>query len=221
MAFPRVIRFAAIPIASVALLVPTRALAQDVTAGAKVGLNVSNVKIDFSTPQTNTTNPTTKNGLIIGGFIGKDFNPKAGLVVEVLWAQAGSVVNVSGTGFTATQDVRVDYVEIPVLGRYNMKAGDSAVLHIFFGPMFAFKTGLSQSLTINGVSQPINSSNEVTLKGNDTGLTLGVQFDIHKFLVDLRYTWGLMNINDQAGSTDDVKTKQFAVMFGIDLAKKK
>lgn len=204
-----------------ALLVPASASAQRVTAGVKGGLNVANVSLSFSTPPSPVPDTTSRKGFIIGGFVGQDFNRTAGLVIEVLYAQAGTTVTLSDGSVTVTQEVDADYVEVPILGRVNLRSGSTTV-HIFAGPNFGFKAHQKTTLMVNGVSQPLQPG-DAALKSNNTGLTLGAQFDFHKFLlVDLRYTWGLTNINsDSSPGEPEVKTREFAVMFGIDFAKKK
>jgi Outer membrane protein beta-barrel domain len=205
---------------AVALLVPASASAQRVTAGAKGGLNVANVTLNFSTPPSPVPEITSRKGFIIGGFVGQDFNRKAGLVIEVLYAQAGTTVTLSDVGVTVTQEVDADYVEVPILGRVNL-GSRSMMVHIFAGPNFGFKARQKTTLTVNGVSQPLQPG-DAALKSNNSGITLGAQFDFHQFLVDLRYTWGLTNINsDSSPGEPEVKTREFAVMFGIDFAKKK
>jgi len=213
-----VTRFTATALLSVVLLIPVEAFAQGPTYGVKAGLDVSNVSLSTTTTSDGLTlSPNSKTGFIIDAFAGKDFTRRAGLVVEFAWAQGGTTVNLSGSGFSGSQDIRADYLSIPVLGRVNVPAGVTT-LHVFFGPTFAFKTGDSQSFVANGVPM----QNNVPLKGHDTGITAGAQFDLHKFLVDLRYTWGLVDISQNPKPGDpEVKTRQFAIMFGIDLAKKK
>ena len=218
-------RFTAAVLAGAALLIPARATAQGVTYGVKGGLNVSNVTLTFPVSPGVTVSPKSKNGVIIGGFVGKDFNAKGGIQAEFLFAQGGSKVEITDGFDRFTDDIRVNYIEIPVLGRFNLKASDQFMVHVFAGPVFAFKTSLSEKQSFNGIEEPIRPGDEFDAKGQNVGITLGGQVDLGRFLVDLRYTWGLMNINDRPSSTTngeqpEVKTREFAVMFGVKLGKK-
>jgi outer membrane protein with beta-barrel domain len=222
MTLRQVSRFTAAVFAGAALLMPARAAAQGITAGIKAGLNNSNISLDFPGDDTGAPTPKSRNGLIIGGFVGKDFNPKGGILVEVLYAQAGTKLSFTEEDGTAiNQEIKVDYIQIPVLGRVNFKASNAAVVHIFGGPAFAFKASQSEKLTINGIEVTVDPADEANIKDTDMGLTVGAGLDIGRLLIDVRYTWGLMNINNDTGTNEpDVKTKQFAVMFGIDFGKK-
>ena len=218
MTFRQVSGFTAAVLVGAALLVPARASAQGVTIGVKGGLNTSNVKLD-STSGESLPNTDSLNGLIIGGFVGRDFNAKAGMVVEFLWARAGSDLNfVEDDGTRGNLEIKVDYFQVPVLARANFKASDKAVVHVFGGPTFGFKTGKSEKVTANGIDVTQDVGDQADLKGNDVGLTIGAGFDMGQFLVDARYTWGLMNINNE--SDPKVKTQQFAIMFGMELWRK-
>ena len=219
MTFRQVTGFTAAMLFAAALLLPATASAQATSVGVKGGLNTSNVDLNF--PDNTDVATDSLNGLIIGGFVAKDFNPKAGMLVEFLYARAGTKINFTEDGNTGTEQVKVDYIQIPVLGRGNFKASDKAVVHIFGGPTFSFKASDSQKLEVNGIEQPLDPSDEANLKGNDVGLTLGGGFTMNRFTVDARYTWGLMNINKDSGSDQpEVKTKQFAIMFGMELWRK-
>lgn len=202
--------------AAAALFVPARASAQGVTAGVKGGVNFANVSLSFTTANSVTINPGNRTGGIAGGFIGIDKN-KAGFLVEVLWSQKGTNLSESGQGVSVSEDVRIDYFEIPVVARANFKSSDKMTLHVFGGPTFAFKASDKATATItSGTTTVTQNDDSIHIKGQDVGITVGATLDIQRFLVDARYTWGLMNINeDQTTSDPEVKTKTFSLMFGF------
>jgi hypothetical protein len=216
----RVTGFIAAAIATAVFLIPASASAQGVTIGIKGGLSNTNVKFEFTGDETIPA-PEAVNGLIVGGWVGRDFNPNFGMLVEFLYDQGGTkfgFTDVDGTRYE--QKINVDYFQVPVLARTNFKAGNSSVLHVFGGPTFGFKTRHAEKFTVNGVETPLEEDPS-GIKSNDLGLTIGAGFDIKQFVVDFRYTWGLMNINDESGTDEpEVKTKQFAVMFGMELWRK-
>ena len=117
----------------VAALVPASASAQSFQAGVKGGINVASISWSNQDPKPAIS---SRNGGIIGGYVAKD-GKKMGLAVEVLYSQKGANLDFSSTGFINTAELKLDYVEIPVLVRFNIP-NDKTVIHIYAGPVFAF-----------------------------------------------------------------------------------
>jgi Outer membrane protein beta-barrel domain len=158
-------------------------------------------------------------GLIIGGFLAIDKH-KAGLVVEGLFSQNGTKLEFSDSGATFTQEIRIDYIVIPVLGRVNLKASDGVLVHLYLGPQFGFKTGFQskETLTVAGTSTSMTSNDDDNIKGHNIDLGFGGQVDFGRFLVDLRYSLGLTNVDQDTGPEEpEVKNRTFSMMFGVRL----
>ena len=198
----------------VAALVPASASAQSFQAGVKGGINVASISWSNSDPKPAIS---SRNGGIIGGYVAKD-GKKMGLAVEVLYSQKGAHLDFSGTGVIDTVDLKLDYVEIPVLGRFNI-AKDKTLIHIYAGPVFAFSVKDETTETFRTTTQTTPATVETQdagAKSSDIGIAIGAQVDVHKFLVDVRYNWGLKNVNDSSGPGEpDVKNKCFSAMFGF------
>ena len=191
-----------------ALLTPAAVAAQDTAIAIKGGLNISNISFD---EEDESLAKDSKNGLIIGVSFRKDFKPKVGLQIEGLYAKVGSKLLFTDDGTNALR-VGIDYVQVPVLISFMAAKTDTTRLRLFAGPTFAFKAADDAHLTLTG----FESDEDRNLKGFDTGLTFGAEIGIKKFLVDLRYTLGLMNINGDADrGGPQVKTRQFSIMFGM------
>ena len=109
------------------------------------------------------------------------------MLVEFFYDQAGTKVGFTETdGTRIEQEVRVNYIQVPVLGRANFKArADLRRSDV------CVQGEPEQKVTVNGVEVP--DDEEASLKGNDMGITIGAGFDISSpFVIDVRYTWGLM-----------------------------
>lgn len=200
----------------VAALVPATASAQGLQAGVKGGINFATISFKGPDPQPVTS---SRKGGIVGGYVAKDFG-KMGLAVEVLWSQKGGHLDFSQSGFIDTVDVKLDYVEIPVFGRYNIPYNQT-VLHIYGGPVFGFtvKNEATETQRTTTQTTPADVQTEKDIaKSSDVGIAIGLQVDVHKFLVDVRYNWGLVNVvnkdkPDLAGL--DIKNRCFSAMFGF------
>jgi hypothetical protein len=201
-----------ITVLGAALLVPVRASGQNLTAGVKAGVNFANVDITASDV---TVTPEQRVGFIGGVFVGLDINDKGGLIVEALFSQRGTRAKFTEDGVTVTDSFDVDYIEFPVLGRVTLKASDAVRVHLFAGPSFAFKVNDSEKVELNGVDVTAMFP-RTELKSFDTGLTFGGTLDIRRVLIDVRYTYGLTNIDDTPGDDDiEVKNRTFSVMAGF------
>ncbi len=211
------IRFAAVVLAGATLLIPARATAQVLTAGIKGGMNAANVT--FTVPDSSfSVSPKMRPGMVIGGFLATDFNARAGLVIEGFFSQKGATIEQSVPGFTAKTEVRVNYVEFPILGSVNLKGSDAVTVRILGGPVFGFKASDAVEDTENGVVQP--NTEDPDIKGNDIGLALGLSAEFKMFLIDARYTWGFVNLNKTTASDEpEVKNRTFTVMFGVAFGK--
>ncbi len=197
---------------SAALLAPTRANAQGATAGVEAGVNIANVSFDLSGASVSLDHRT---GGIGGVFFGVD-GKNGGLIVEVLYTQKGTTIGQSGPGFTASTKVKLDYVEIPVLARVNLKASDKVMVHLFVGPAFGIKVkdDIVDTVTENNVTT--SETNDANIKGTDVGIVFGGRMDFNKFLIDARYDVGLTNVNKDTGSDEPkVKNRVFSLMFGV------
>ena len=206
---PRLVRpfILALSIASLAL-VPATAAAQGTTAGIKGGINLSNIVI--SGGDSLDISFEKRLGLVVGAFVGFDFNPNVGLQVEGLYSQKGTK-STDLFGSADDLDIRVDYFEIPLLVRGNLKAAEGVRVHPYGGIVPAFK--LTDKQTIG--DEELTGDDALPIKSFDLGFAIGAMLDIKKFIVDARYTWGLVNVNDTEGDPTEVKNRTFSIMGGF------
>jgi hypothetical protein len=125
----------------------------------------------------------------LGGFAEIDFNKKWGIQPEVLWSQTigrrsdfdnvyEDVINPDGA-----EKVRLNYLSIPILLRYNV----GSILTLNAGPQFGILLKDDKTLLQNG---------ESAFKDGDFALALGGQLNFSFLRIYGRYNIGLRNIND-------------------------
>ena len=201
-----------------AWLAPVRASAQPViTAGVKGGVNVATVDYKLTKLTEFTISPKSRPGVIIGGFLGID-KKKAGLAIEGLFSQNGTTLEFTQGGDTDKQEIRIDYIAFPILGRVNLKGSNAVLVHLYLGPVFGFRTGFEtkETLTVSGVTTTTTDNDDSDVEGSNIDLAFGGQVDFHEFLVDLRYNLGLTNINKATDTEEpEVKNRTFSIMFGV------
>jgi hypothetical protein len=196
---------------AVCLSLPALASAQggETQIGFKAGINISSIKID---DQGTSITGDGRTGFLGGLWIARDFNPRVGIQVEGLYSVKGSEFNAFEV-FDDDTSISLSYIEIPALARINFPVAP-VVVRVLAGPTFAFN--VNESLKLNNVEA---DADQLPLKPFEMGLSIGgaVEFN-SKYIVDARYTWGLINIldNEEAGAPDDVsvKNKTFSISFG-------
>ena len=181
------------------------------------GLNLAN--IDFkSAPDEPEFNPDFKNRnrAVFGGFVAWDFNPTLGLQIDALSSQKGGKFNfVEQDGADIRFQVGVDYLEFPVLVRTSFPASGPVRVRAFAGPSFGFKVSDEATITVDGVVQPNDPDEDPIFKGTDFGFVFGGAVEFGPVFVDLRYNWGLININNTPDDLAKVKTRAFGFMVGF------
>ncbi len=126
----------------------------------------------------------------LGGFAEIDFNKKWGIQPEVLWSQSRTT---RSSGFNnvyqnilnpnGDQQIKLDYITIPILLRYNV----GKMLTLNAGPQFGILINQNDNLLING--------NNAFKKG-DFAMVFGAQVNFNIVRLYGRYNIGLQNIND-------------------------
>ena len=120
-------------------------------------------------------------------------------------------------------DLRLDYLELPLLLVLPLRLESGASPYFFGGPTFAFETACELSAEGPGIEITFDCDEgedfdiEVLRKTTDIGIALGAGVDVPagpgSFLVEGRYTLGLTNIDDSEDD-DAIKNRSAAVMIG-------
>lgn len=126
----------------------------------------------------------------LGGFAEIDFTKKWGLQPEVLWSQSKTTRT---SGFNniyqpiinpgSDQQIKLDYILIPILLRYNV----GKMLTLNAGPQFGILINQDNNLLINGQN---------AFKNGDFSMVFGGQLNFSSLRIYGRYNIGLNNIND-------------------------
>ncbi|NBB72845.1 MAG: outer membrane beta-barrel protein, partial [Bacteroidetes bacterium] len=160
------------------------------------------------------------------GFLELDFVGSFALQADLLYSQKGDENEVgSGTDRTLFE-VKLNYVEVPVMLKLQGPLLGNAEANFYAGPSFAFKVseateGQAPGTLIRGTFA----------KRTDIGAALGIEFVIGlggpQFLLDLRFTPGFSTIRDDAViqterdsfeiPDPEATNSTFSVMAGISL----
>lgn len=187
------------------LATPSTASAQ---VGVLVGLNVANVNFDV-TDTSVSVNGDSRTGLVAGLSLNVPIQEMFSVEVDALFAQKGTSVTFSESGFTETSKVKLNYVDIPVLGRINVSGSAPVGVHLLIGPSFNFK--------VSEKFDPDEDNDEDQFEKMETALLIGGGVHVGGFRVDLRYGIGLSNIIKDEASDGFLtgKNKVFSILVGF------
>lgn len=138
-----------------------------------------------------------------GAWAEIDLLGKIGVQPELLFSQTSSSYT-SGTPTIPTDvnvKVKLNYLSIPVLFRYNV----AKIITLNLGPQFSILMNKDDNLLDNG---------KAAFKGGDFAAVAGVQLHISSLRVYGRYVLGLSNINDNP-LTSSGKSQQIQIGVGF------
>lgn len=137
-----------------------------------------------------------KAGIIAGGFLTYSVVNTFGITGKALFSQKGSRFSDKGTRVKQT----LDYLEVPIVGRFFLNREGRFRPNIFVGPSFGFLLGVKNKRG-NGENVKIPADERDNISEFDVGMTggLGLNYEIlneTRILIDARYTHGLSDIID-------------------------
>ena len=150
-------------------------------------------------------NDSYRLGYQLGGFAEIDFSKGFGIQPELLWSESNTRT-ASGTSpiytnLNGNQDIKLDYLTIPILLRLNVS--NMVTLHV--GPQYGILINNNNTVIQNGGN---------AFKNGDFAMVAGIQLNLSAFRIYGRYNIGLDNINDI--DNKDKWTHQ-QIQFGLGL----
>jgi hypothetical protein len=171
---------------------------KDMSFGVKAGLNVSSIyNIDEDGVDSNS---------FIGfhvGFFGEFMvSDKFAIQPELLYSTQGVELEFLGE----KGDLKLDYINIPVLGKYYV----SDAFSLEAGPQIGFL--ISAETNSGGVTEDVKDE----LKSTDVSLAFGANYDISKnFMIGARYNIGLTRLQENLSPGEkDFKNSVFQISLG-------
>ena len=162
-----------------------------------------------------------------GTLFGVSFNVPTGatwsLQPEALFISKGGKLGSSAA--EGERDIKLDYVEIPVLVRRNFLNVAALVPHVYAGPTVSFNVNCSVSVETNGIPEARSDCmrDDFKPKTLDWGAAIGAGVDLSAgrfgITAGARYGIGIANILDDDSSQfrDRVRNGTLAVYAGFKL----
>ena len=126
-------------------------------------------------------------GPVIGFFVNYKLAKSVWLQPELLYVGQGA-----GGEFLRGRSWRHDYLQLPVLVKYDLTENTKFIPAIYTGVAFSYL--LSAEYRSSIISEDIDTKDAA--KDFDFSLVVGGALDYRRFTFDLRYTLGLVNVYD-------------------------
>lgn len=186
--------------------------------GVKLGFGFAKINTDYSELDAFLD---SRIGFIGGGYLTYGLNRQFSIQPEILYVLKGAEKDV----FLFTAYWQIDYLEIPVLVKFDIVPEGPAHPNLFAGP--ALDILMSSKIGALDESYDVKDG----MKTIDFSLVFGGCLDYKRITFDLRYTMGLVNtidadkVNKLTGADPNdfyylegdpsVKNTNFSFMFGV------
>lgn len=200
--------FTSIALIAAAVSLPVTASAQQ--GGVKAGVNFATL--------TDADDAFIDNGqrigLVGGLFVVVPATERFAFQVEGLYSEKGLSIQDDELGIAVDGDLRIQYLEIPVLGRASFgAAGSSARVYAVAGAAPAFKLGARIKVEALDEEETEDLSDDV--ESMDLGLVGGLGLEFGSASIEARYTHGLLSIaKDAEDDEESLKNRVFSVTVG-------
>jgi hypothetical protein len=173
---------------------PPAVVQQQPNTGLGFGLHFGGTWTSVSTESNpEAVNFDQGNGIVAGIFFGGNRDGRAGLQGEISYLE--KKVNFSGTddGETFERKANNKYIQIPVLLRINTgsRSNNGPCLFFLVGPAFDIRIADNAEDLFN---TDVDLDVDEIYQGVEYGLMAGAGFEVARFGVQVRYTWGLDSI---------------------------
>lgn len=172
--------------------------------GIRIGLTGATINGDASKLLDNKS-LGTKVGMTLGGVVGLRVSDTTPLFLEsgLYYTERGAKKD--------SYKVSLNYLELPLLIKYGIKATDDIAVLPFIGPYFGY--AISGRSRIPGMDGSMSSFRKGGFKHADMGFKLGAGAEYNKLYLELGYQFGVANISDTDGAS--ARTGAFFANFGV------
>jgi len=197
---------------------PAAAGAQTFEFGVQVGLAVTSMphagQVFDQVVGLQSSESSSRLGLAGGAYIRFPITPTLGFEPGALYVMRGvELTERSGKG---TVDVRIHYLDVPLLVRWRIPLGSDYTSNVFAGPSFGIKLGSSGKL--EGPGGSIEANVDPAIKSLDVGLAFGLGIVRQQYLFEGRFTAGLTDVASTSFPHDDsLRNKTFLLLVGMKL----
>jgi hypothetical protein len=181
--------------------------AQSISGGIKAG--VTSARLPGVTDAIEiTADEESRWGGTFGAFVTVPLNDLVAFQPEALYVVKGATVASSAANYSLKFDSR--YLEIPLFARFGRS---NRPVYFLAGPYFGFQLSAEGTETVGGRSETREFDDQ--FKSVDTGVSFGLGASFNRFLIEGRWSEGLVDIDNQDLSDTTVRHRVFALLAGF------
>lgn len=159
-----------------------------------------------------------RTGFLAGLYLVKPLSGSLALRPEVLWSQKGAGTTVTEAGTAIDAELKLSYVDVPVLLQFEPATTSTIRPHLYAGPSFGFKADCSLEVTIGDVTDESDCDSDFDLKSFDMGGVIGggIGFPLGTVsaTIGARYQHGFSDIAKDAKVNNRVISLYASLEFG-------
>lgn len=164
--------------------------------------------VNFANLNDTDADVDARTGIMAGAYLNLPIsNSPVSIQPEVLYTQKGFE--------SGDNTYQLDYVEVPVLARFDFITNSGLRPHVYFGPYIGFNVNAEIDGEDEGTLFPDDSQTNIDDITNDTdfGVSVGAGLDFGRFDLGVRYNAGLTEVFD----ADDMTAKNgvLSIVGGI------
>lgn len=195
----------------------SRVEAQSANANARIGV-MGGINLSTFSGEDSADDLENRMGLLAGLSYARPRPGSFGFEMDLLFSAKGAKSSDGPNDVT----FKLNYLELPVLLRYDFATTGGIRPHLSAGPSFALRTGCSGEGSSNGVSVSVDCDElqdalNSEFKSIDVGATVGGGLDFavgrNTFTVGARYTIGLVSIVED----ESTKNRAISLFAGISM----
>ena len=181
--------------------------------GVKIGLNLSTIRISDNENADDINDMyKTKFGGSIGGFVTIDINEQLSVQPEIYYTMKGTDIELEIMNHTFKGSMTLNYIEVPILVVFKLQPG----IGLYGGPSLSyFLNGTTTNEDEDG-KEKTEDIDKDEISVYDLGLVVGGSYTLPEGIsIDLRYTLGLLNVNDESkNDKSTINNHLFQLMVG-------
>lgn len=187
------------------------------TIGVKAGVNMASLNGDdakMTMGGNNVVDASSKLAAAFGGFVTYKFSEQFAVQPEVL-------LSMKGTVFDADEYVQtwsLWYLEVPVLFKSVFQMKRDIEGGVYAGPAVAYNLKATWTKEINDNTE-VDGEELKQINSLDFGACVGADFNMRalggKLYLDLRYTYGLVNIQENVSVSNGVLSAMVGYAFPL------